>query len=67
MAKGKKMTREEKRILEELTDIANASLGILTLEIRNSDEHDFHDLSVWQIRKALQAAYDLGAASRKDR
>ena len=65
MAQGKKMTKEEKRIQEELTDIANACLGILTLETRNRDALDFHELSVWQIKKALQAAYNLGLASQK--
>jgi hypothetical protein len=44
-----------------LTIIAQQHLGLDTLETRRSDSLDFHDLAVWQIRKALQAAYDAGA------
>jgi hypothetical protein len=40
--------------------IANDVLGIETLDTRRSDSLDFHDLSVWQIRKALDAAYEAG-------
>jgi hypothetical protein len=31
-----------------------------TLETRNADGLDFHDVAVWEIRAALQAAYDAG-------
>lgn len=40
--------------------IANNVLGIETLDARKSDSLDFHDLAVWQIRKALEAAYEAG-------
>ena len=40
--------------------IANDVLGIETLDTRKSDGLDFHDLAVWQIRKALEAAYEAG-------
>ncbi len=40
--------------------IANDVLGIETLDARKSDSLDFHDLAVWQIRKALEAAYEAG-------
>ena len=40
--------------------IANDVLGIETLDARKSDGLDFHDLAVWQIRKALEAAYEAG-------
>lgn len=40
--------------------IARVHLDIETLKTRNSDSLDFHDCSVWGIKKALQAAYDLG-------
>ena len=40
--------------------IANDVLGIETLDTRKSDSLDFHDLAVWQIRKALEAAYEAG-------
>lgn len=40
--------------------IAKDHLNIDTLRTRNSDEKDFHDVAVWEIKKALQAAYDAG-------
>lgn len=40
--------------------IARDLLGIETLETRRSDGLDFHDLAVWQIRKALTAAFEAG-------
>ena len=45
-----------------LTQIASQHLGIDTLETRNSDSLDFHDLAVWTLREALQAAYLAGVA-----
>ena len=46
-----------------LAATAKQHLGILTLERRNSDRLDFHDVAVWSVKAALQAAYDAGAAS----
>lgn len=44
-----------------LTRIARASFTTVeTLETRNADGLDFHDVAVWEIRAALQAAYDAG-------
>ena len=31
-----------------------------TLETRNSDSLDFHDVAVWAIRSALEAAFEPG-------
>lgn len=45
---------------EEIDRIAATSLGIETLETRRSDRLDFHDLAVWNIRAALEAAYLAG-------
>lgn len=45
---------------ETLTSIAKKHLKIPTLELRNSDSKDFHDLGVVQIKAALEAAYDAG-------
>jgi len=45
--------------------IANDVLGIETLDARKSDSLDFHDLAVWQIRKALEAAYEAGRKSAR--
>jgi len=46
-----------------LAEIARDVLGIETLESRKSDDLDFHDLAVWSIEKALQAAYEAGQAN----
>ena len=35
--------------------IARDLLGIETLEERKRDNLDFHDVSVWQVRRALDA------------
>lgn len=43
--------------------IAKKHLGLGTIETQNSDSLDFHDLSVWQIKAALTAAYAAGAES----
>ena len=39
--------------------------SIETLETRNSDRLDFHDVAVWAIRAALEAAYAAGHAAAK--
>ncbi len=36
---------------------------IETLETRNSDRLDFHDVAVWAIRAALAEAYAAGVAA----
>lgn len=46
-----------------LEQIAQDKLGI-TLEERGLDDLDFHDLGVWNVAAALEAAYLAGAASR---
>ncbi len=43
-----------------LTQIAQNKLGIETLEPRHSDRQDFHDVAVWNLRAALQAAFEAG-------
>ncbi len=43
-----------------LTAIAREHLGIPTLEVRNSDSLDFHEVSVWGVKAALTAAYRTG-------
>jgi len=40
--------------------IAREVLDLETLETRKMDSLDFHDLAVWEIRKALEAAYNAG-------
>ncbi|MBS0214048.1 MAG: hypothetical protein JSR26_12875 [Proteobacteria bacterium] len=43
-----------------LTLIAQKHLGIDTLKTRHSDRLDFHDVSVWSLRDALEAAFKAG-------
>ncbi len=40
--------------------IALDHLFIDTLETRKSDSLDFHDVSVWGVKSALEAAYRAG-------
>ena len=49
--------------LSILAEIAARHLFLETLETRNSDSLDFHDLAVWSIREALLAAYHAGRES----
>lgn len=46
-----------------IQEIAREILNLETLETRNMDSLDFHDMSVWDIRKALEAAYNAGRES----
>jgi hypothetical protein len=48
-----------------LAEIAVRHLHLATLETRNSDSLDFHDMGVWSIRRALEAAYEAGRQSRE--
>ena len=45
---------------QQLQQIALDHLFIATLETRCSDSLDFHDVSVWAIKTALQAAFEAG-------
>lgn len=47
----------------KLAEIARVHLDVETLATRSSDRLDFHDLAVWSIRQALEAAYDAGLAA----
>ena len=52
---------ENKELLNKiLTGIAQKNLGIDTLETRNMDDLDFYDVSVWNIKEALQDAFVAG-------
>jgi hypothetical protein len=50
-----------------LAEIAMKHFFIETVETRNSDSLDFHDVAVWAIRSALEAAYAAGAAAATKR
>ena len=43
-----------------LQTIATDHFFIETIETRNSDRLDFHDVSVWAVKAALQAAFEAG-------
>lgn len=51
------MLENEDAILEE---ISKKILNIETLETRNSDSLDFHEVSVWQLKEALKESYLMG-------
>jgi hypothetical protein len=46
-----------------LLEIARKHFPLETLEARNSDSLDFHDVAVWSIRAALEAAFAAGQAA----
>ena len=48
-----------------LLEIAATHFHIGTLETRNSDGLDFHDVAVWSIRAALEAAFAAGQAASR--
>jgi len=47
-----------------ILEIAKQTLGMETLETRKFDSLDFYELSVWQIRKALEEAFKAGKKSQ---
>ena len=55
-----KKTKEQ--IIQE---IANTHCFIETLETRKSDSLDFHEVSVWGLKAALEAAYQAGTEAKR--
>ena len=53
------------RIDTLLTQIAQQHLDIETLETRKSDRLDFHEVAVWNLKAALEAAYRAGLDAAK--
>lgn len=49
------------QIAADLAHIALVDGGISTLEARNSDSLDFHEIAVWNLKSLLEAAYRKGA------
>ena len=49
-----------------LADIAEKHLFIETLEERKSVSLDFHEVSVWGVKAALEAAYAAGLAAARE-
>jgi len=52
--------KTNKKLNPLLEQIAQQHLFIDTLETQSSDRLDFHDVSVWAVKAALQAAYEAG-------
>ena len=60
------MSKQADKALEPLfQQIALDHLFIETLETRNSDRLDFHEVSVWGVKSALIAAYEAGRQAAK--
>ncbi len=62
------MNRQADKTIEiQLQQIALDHLFIDTLETRNSDRLDFHEISVWAVKSALLAAYRAGREAARQR
>ncbi len=60
------MTKQAAKTLDQqMQQIALDHLFIETLETRNSDRMDFHEVSVWGVKSALMAAYEAGRQAAK--
>ena len=55
----------QQNIDQLLTEIAKKHLNLETLETRNSDSLDFHDVAVWSLKEALQEAYEAGFNAKR--
>lgn len=64
-ATKQRSTDHQPTVDELLAAIAKATLHIDTLETRNSDGLDFHDVAVWSVKDALEAAYSAGLSAGK--
>ena len=56
-------TTSRQRRLAQAEEAVRQRLGLDTLETRNSDRLDFHDLSVASIREAIRIAFNEGYAA----
>lgn len=54
------MTTIDPELNKLINDIAKKHFSIDTLETRNRDDLDFHNVSVWDIKHALLETYNLG-------
>ena len=48
-----------------MLDIAKRHFYVETLDTRNSDGLDFHEVAIWSIRAALIVAYAAGLAAAR--
>ncbi len=58
--------KQNKGLNKLLEQIAKEHLFIETLETQHSDRSDFHDVAVWCIKSALEAAYAAGTEAGKN-
>lgn len=49
----------------QLASIARRTMDNSTLDTRNSDGLDFHEVAVWEILKALRLAYRAGTVGKR--
>lgn len=59
-------TQPDARRHAALAEIAKRVLGVPTLEVRQSDTLDFHDLGVAALRRALVEAFESGALTASE-
>jgi len=62
----KRPSKKEPTVDELLVAIAKETLHIDTLETRKSDSLDFHEVAVWSVKAALEAAYRAGLAAARE-
>ena len=58
--KTNKTAEDKQKAADAINKIAKASLRISMLDTQHDDSLDFHDLAVWDIKSALEAAYRAG-------
>ena len=58
--------KQDKNLNKLFEQIALKHFFIETLETQHSDRLDFHDVSVWAIKSALEAAYAAGIEATKN-
>ena len=58
--------KQNKDLNKLLEQIALKHFFIETLETQHSDRSDFHDVAVWSIKSALEAAYAAGIEAGKN-
>jgi hypothetical protein len=50
---------------QTIENIAKSIAGIETLKTRNSDDLDFSEVSVWELKRVLEEAYEAGRKSAR--
>ncbi len=58
--------KQNKDLNKLFEQIALEHFFIETLETQHRDRLDFHDVSVWAVKSALEAAYAAGLAAGKN-